>query len=114
MLFDARLLVLALVVFVSSAHAQVYKCTDAAGRTTYGDEPCASTGKRLKVPESDKPTLDNATVCRQLQDEMQRLSSQEAREAKRGQPKDALLAKRRATLLAQYHRRCAAISHSAH
>jgi len=110
----ARILALALVVFASSAHAQVYKCTDAAGRTSYGDESCASSGKRLKVPGSEKPTLDNATVCRQLQDEMQRLSSEAAREAKRGRPKDASLAKRRATLLAQYHRRCAAISRSAH
>jgi len=102
---------LALLGVVSLAQGQVYRCTGANGRTTYGDAPCAQGGHALKVPESASHSLSDPTVCVQLQDEMRRLDA-DARRAKQGSAKKVDDSKRRQKLAAQYERRCAAIHRS--
>lgn len=104
-------LALALLVAVSRAEAQVYRCTDANGRTTYGDAPCAQGGRALQVPEAASHGFSDATVCAQLQDEMRRLDA-DARRAKQASTKKVDDSKRRQKLAAQYERRCAAIHRS--
>jgi hypothetical protein len=104
---------LALLAIAPTTGAQVYKCKDAHGGTTYADAPCAVQGKSLKLPQSPNGSFANATVCAQLQDEMRRLDGEADRDARRGRPKSAAGAKRKQALLAQYHRSCAAISRSA-
>ena len=104
-------LALALLGVVSLAQGQVYRCTDANGRTTYGDGPCAQGGRALKVPDSATHGFSEATVCAQLQDEMHRLDA-DARRAKQGTAKKVDDSKRRQKLAAQYERRCAAIHRS--
>lgn len=108
----ALALAVALFAAARSASAQVYKCKDAHGTTTYADAPCASQGKSLKLPQSSNGGFNDATVCAQLQDEMRRLDDEAARDARRHAPKTPAGAKRKQTLLAQYHRRCAVITHS--
>ena len=109
-----RALALAVALFATArmASAQVYKCTDSHGATTYADAPCASQGKSLKLPQSSNGGFTDATVCAQLQDEMRRLDDEAARDTRRHAPKGTAGAKRKQTLLAQYHRRCAVITHS--
>ena len=104
-------LALTLLGAVSLAHAQVYRCTDANGRTTYGDAPCAQGGHAVKVPESGSHGLGAPTVCAELQDEMRRLDA-EARRAGSGAAKKADASKRRQKLAVQYERRCASIHRS--
>jgi hypothetical protein len=99
----------ALVSLAPLAGAQVYKCQDAAGRTTYADAPCGNSGKRVAVPESAPRGLADATVCTQLLDEMRRLAAEDAR---RAAAKNASNDRRRQALVAQYERRCAAIRRS--
>jgi hypothetical protein len=98
---------------VSLAHAQVYKCHDAAGRTVYADAPCAAGGKSLKLPGEATELRTDRTVCAQLQDERQRLAADAERDAKRGRKESAASAKRRQQLTTQYERRCIGISRSA-
>ncbi|HTL77720.1 MAG TPA: DUF4124 domain-containing protein [Casimicrobiaceae bacterium] len=104
-------LALALLGVVTLAHGQIYRCTDANGRTTYGDAPCAQGGHALKVPQSASHGFGDATVCAQLQDEMQRLDA-DARRAKQITAKKADDSKRRQKLAAQYERRCESIHRS--
>jgi hypothetical protein len=101
-----------LLVAASAAHAQVYKCTDASGRTTYADAPCASGSKPLTIQPDAKANVANATACEQLLDETRRLAAEADRDAKRGRPKNAANAKRHQALTAQYQRRCVGISRS--
>lgn len=110
--WPATAVLFALVAFAPLAHGEVYKCRDANGRTIYADAPCTAGGRRLAVPESGKRGLVDATVCAQLLDETRRLAAEAARDARRGRSKSVANAKRRQTLLAQYERRCAAISRS--
>lgn len=108
------LLVLGCALFLAAplACGQVYKCKDPQGATTYADSPCPSGGRSLALPQSSKGSFTNATVCAQLQDEMRRLDDEANRDARRARPKSVAGAKRRQSLLAQYHRRCAAIARS--
>ena len=92
------------------AQAQVYKCQDAAGRTTYGDAPCARGGKPLDIPSDAAGGAMSGSVCAQLLDERRRLAAEAERNAKRGRPESAANAKRRQSLAQQYERRCAGIS----
>jgi uncharacterized protein DUF4124 len=92
------------------AHAEVYKCQDAAGRTIYGDAPCARGGKPLDIPSDAAGGAPNGSVCAQLLDERRRLAAEAERSAKRGRPESAASAKRRQSLAQQYARRCAGIS----
>lgn len=105
-------LAVALLATARIASAQVYKCKDAQGTTTYADAPCAAQGKSLKLPQSPSGSFRDATVCTQLQDEMRRLDDEAKRDARRGNAKGSSSAKRRQALLAQYHGRCAVITRS--
>jgi len=96
-----------------AAHGQVYKCTDASGRTTYADAPCTASGStRLTIQPDAKSGVANATACEQLLDETRRLAAEADRDARRGRPKNAANAKRHQALTAQYQHRCAGISRS--
>ena len=113
MIFE-RLLGAALFAFtvVPAAHAQVYKCDDGSGKTTYADSPCARGGKTLNVPNDPKGSASDGTVCAQLLDERRRLAAVAERDAKRGQAESASSSKRRQSLAQQYERRCIGISRS--
>lgn len=94
-------------------HAQVYRCKDANGSTTYLDAPCAHGGKATKIPDGGGRGFGDTTVCGQLLDETRRLASEERRAMQNGAKKtDA--SKRRQALVAQYERRCASIHRSPH
>ena len=108
--FSAPVLALVLCVVASVAQAQVYKCQDAAGRTTYGDAPCARGGKPLDIPSDAAAGAMSGSVCAQLLDERRRLAAEAERNAKRGRPESASNANRRQSLAQQYERRCAGIS----
>jgi hypothetical protein len=85
-----------------TAHSQVHKCTDGAGKTTYSDTPCTRGSKPLNIPNAASETAPDSTVCAQLEDEMNRLAASE----KRGTGPS----KRRITLHKQYESRCIGIS----
>jgi hypothetical protein len=98
---------------VSLADAQVYKCTDAAGKTTYSDAPCDAAATPLKLPEDPtKGTGTNPHMCAQLQDETRRLKAEADRDAKRGIAESADSAKRREAMDRRYAARCVGISRS--
>jgi len=96
----------------SIAQAQVYKCQDAAGRTTYSDSPCAQRGTTLDVPNEAKGNASDGSVCAQLLDERRRLAAEAARDAKSGRAESASAAKRRQSLAQQYARSCIGITRS--
>jgi hypothetical protein len=96
----------------STAHGQVYKCTDSAGKTTYADAPCDSSGKPLRLPSDTKGSATDPHVCAQLLDETRRLAAEADRNARRGRTESAQSAKRRQTLSRQYESRCVGISRS--
>ena len=96
----------------SIAQAQVYKCQDAAGKTTYSDSPCAQRGTTLNVPNEAKGNASDGSVCAQLLDERRRLAAEAARNAKSGRAESASAAKRRQSLAQQYARRCIGITRS--
>jgi hypothetical protein len=99
---------------LSAAHAQVYKCTDASGKTTYGDAPCDATAKAHKLPsEPAKSAGTNPRVCDQLLDETRRLADEADLAAKRGGKESAEHFQRREKLTKQYEQRCIGISRSA-
>ena len=102
----------ALVTFAPSAHAQVYKCTDASGKVTYADTPCDIRGKPLKLADDGKATPTDPNLCAQLLDETNRLAAQAARNAQRGRAESAGSAKRRKALDQQYAARCVGIARS--
>jgi uncharacterized protein DUF4124 len=97
----------------SIVHAQVYKCTDSAGKTTYSDAPCEPGSKPLKLPNDAKGTATNPNTCAQLLDETRRLALEADRDAKRGRTESTNSAKRRQALTTQYEERCAGITRSA-
>ena len=96
---------LALFAAASAAHAQVYKCTDANGRTSYADAPCGTAGSKLALPEDGRRGAGNRTVCAQLLDERARLAS----EAKRQPKKSGTLERQQRRVADAYAHRCAAI-----
>ena len=98
----------------SLAHAQVYKCTDATGKTTYGDTACDAAAKPLKLPpEPTKGTGTNPRVCEQLLDETRRLAAEADRTVQRGGKESAESLQRRQKVTKQYEARCVEISPSA-
>jgi len=103
---------LALCAFASLAQAQVYRCQDASGRTTYAGAPCAAGDQRLALPQGVNAGMVDATVCAQLRNETRRLAAEADGDARRGRATSATNAKRRQTLHAQYERRCAVIRRS--
>jgi len=96
----------------SIAQAQVYKCQDGAGKTTYSDSPCTERGTTLNVPNEAKGNASDGSVCAQLLDERRRLAAEAARNAKSGRAESASSAKRRQSLAQQYARRCIGITRS--
>ncbi|HEX6795927.1 MAG TPA: DUF4124 domain-containing protein [Casimicrobiaceae bacterium] len=94
-------------------HAQVYRCKDANGSTTYSDAPCAHGGAAMKIPDAGRRGFGDTTVCGQLLDETHRLASEERRAMQNG-AKKIDTSKRRRALVAQYERRCASIHRSPH
>ena len=98
---------------ISVAEAQVYKCTDANGKTTYGDSACDAAAKPLKLPEDPTKGIGSSPrACAELLDETQRLASEAKRNAARGVPESAADAKRRQGVTMQYEARCVGISRS--
>jgi hypothetical protein len=105
--------VIALATVASIAHAQVYKCTDASGKTTYGDTACDAAAKPLKLPaEPTKGTGANPRVCDQLLDETRRLAQEAERTVSRGGKESAESLQRRQKVTKQYEQRCVSISRS--
>ena len=101
---------LALCATASIAQAQVYKCTDATGKTTYGDTPCDAAAKPLKLPEDPKGSATNPHMCAQLLDETRRLAVEADHNAKRGIAESVDSAKRREAITKRYEARCVGIS----
>jgi hypothetical protein len=101
---------LVLCAITTPCHAQVYKCTDANGKTTYGDAACDSAAKPLKLPADPKADSTNPRVCEQLQDEKQRLAAEADRSAKRGAAESAEHMRQRDKVGKQYAARCVGIS----
>jgi hypothetical protein len=102
---------LATCAMVSVAQGQIYKCTDASGKTTYSETRCES-GRPLKLPNETKGGATDRNMCAQLLDEIHRLGAEAGREAKNDRTKSTGSAKRRQTLTKQYEERCAGISRS--
>ena len=97
---------------VSIAHAEVYKCADGNGKTTYSDAPCDSRTKPLKLPNDTDGKATDANMCAQLLDETRRLGAEADRDAKRGRAEHSDNAKRRQALTKQYQARCVGIARS--
>lgn len=95
---------------VSIGQAQVYKCTDTTGKTTYSDAPCVSGGKPLALPNGAKGSTADPQMCAQLQDETRRLASEADRDAKSGRKESTRSAKRRLEVTQQYEARCVGIA----
>jgi len=94
----------------SAAYGQVYKCTDAAGKTTYSDAACDNAARPLKLAEDPKANNTNPNMCAQLLDETRRLDADADKDAKRGRPETAEHAKQRQAMTKRYGERCVGIS----
>ena len=97
---------------VSIAHAQVYKCTDSNGKTTYSGASCDSRSKALRLPNDAEGKAPDPNMCAQLLDETRRLAAEADRDAKRGRAERSDNAKRRQALTRQYQARCVGIARS--
>ena len=107
-----RCAIIAASFFAQAATAQVYKCEDAAGKTTYSDAPCAKASTALKLPSDSGGGLTQGSVCAQLLDERRRLAAEAEREKARGHVESASNIKRRESLRQQYEKRCIGIRRS--
>jgi len=103
---------LALAVGAAPAAAQVYKCTDAAGRTVYADSPCGPAAAPLRLPAEPTKSAANPAACAQFKDELDRLDAQADRDAERGRKESAAAVARRKSLGKQYAERCVGIARS--
>lgn len=101
---------LAMFVLAPAAWGQVYKCTDAEGKTTYGGAPCDAAAKPLKLPDDPKANATNPNMCAQLLDETRRLDAEADKDAKRGRPETAEHAKQRQTMTKRYSERCVGVA----
>jgi hypothetical protein len=88
-----------------AAQAQIYKCTDDAGKTTYSDTPCVRGSKPLDMPAASPQTGKGSTVCAQLLDELHRLAT--ASEGGKTGP-----SRRASALTREYEARCVGIARS--
>ena len=88
----------------------MYKCTDAAGKTTYSDAACDAAAKPLKLPEDPKPNDTNPHMCAQMLDETRRLDAEADRDAKRGRAETAEHAQQRQKMAKRYSERCVGIA----
>jgi len=103
---------LAVFAMASIAHGQVYKCTDASGKTTYSGAPCDAAATPLKLPPDTKGNTTSPNMCAQLLDETRRLGEEAERDAKRGRAESAEHATQRKTMTKRYVERCAGITRS--
>ncbi len=94
------------------AGAQVYKCTDNAGRTVYGDTPCDNASKPMRLADPAKASATDPQMCAQLLDELNRLAGDAERNAQKGRAESASGAKRRQGLTRQYEARCVGVAHA--
>ena len=92
------------------AGAQVYKCTDSAGKTVYGDTPCDNASKPLRLADPAKASATDPQMCAQLLDELDRLAADVERNAQKGRQESASGAKRRQGLTRQYEARCVGVA----
>ena len=108
----AALMFAALVTFATASVAwgQVYKCTDAAGKTTYSDAACDAAAKPLKLPEDPKTNVTNPHMCAQMLDETRRLDAEKERDARRGRPETEEHAQQRQKMNKRYSERCVGIA----
>lgn len=98
------------VVAIPTADAQVYKCTDGAGKTTYADSPCSASSTPLQLADPTKGAPTDPNTCAQLQDETRRLAAEADRNAQRGHKESSAGLARRHSLDQQYAARCMGIS----
>ena len=103
---------LALFGLASAAWGQVYKCTDAAGKTTYSSTACDAAAKPYKIPEDPKASATNPNVCAQLLDEHHRLEAERTRDAQRGKAETAQHAAQREKVAQRYSERCVSVTRS--
>jgi hypothetical protein len=103
----------ALAALAPVACGQVYKCTDAAGKTTYADAPCSASAKPLRLPDDTKAGATDPNVCAQLRDETHRLAAEAQRNAERGRKESSSAAAQRHALDQKYAARCMGIARSA-
>lgn len=97
-------------VLAPAVWGQVYKCTDATGKTTYSDGACDNAAKPLKLPDDPKANTTSQAMCAQLLDETRRLDAEADKDAKRGRPETAEHAKQRQTMTKRYSERCVGIA----
>jgi hypothetical protein len=87
----------------------VYKCTDAAGKTSYADSPCKQGQKPLAIPNNPSALTSppasgtGSTACAELLDELNRLAA--VRERTNAPPGN-----RAKALTKQYEARCVGVS----
>jgi hypothetical protein len=97
---------------LSIATAQVYKCKDADGKTTYRDTPCDPASKPLRLPDPGKASATDPQMCAQLLDELNRLAAEADRTARKGRTESTSSVKRRQSLTRQYEARCVGMARS--
>ena len=107
-----KALAFALCLAASIAHAQVYKCQDGTGKTTYSDTPCDSASKPLRLADPTKTNATDPNMCAQLLDELNRLAAEADRSAKRSHTESSYGTKHRRALTRQYEARCVGMSRS--
>ena len=100
----------ALFALASTAWGQVYKCTDATGKTIYADAPCDTAAKPLRLPEDTRGNATNPHMCAQLLDEVRRLDAEADKDAKRARAETADHAKQRQTMSKRYSERCVGVA----
>jgi hypothetical protein len=101
---------LALFATASVASGQVYKCTDASGKTTYSGTACDNAARPLKLAEDPKQNNTSPHMCAQLLDETRRLDAEADRDAKRGRTESAEHKEQRQKMAKRYGERCAGIT----
>ena len=94
----------------SVAWGQVYKCTDASGKTVYSDTACDAAAKPLKLAEDPKQNNTSPHMCAQLLDETRRLDAEADRDAERGRPESAEHKENRQKMTKRYSERCVGIA----
>ena len=107
--------IVALAIFAAApvAWGQVYKCTDASGKTTYSDARLRCRGEAAQA--SRRPEAEHATnphMCAQLLDETRRLDAEADRDAKRGRAEAPSTRQQRQKMAKRYSERCVGITRS--
>jgi hypothetical protein len=104
------LVALAIFGAASVAWGQVYKCTDAQGKTTYSDTACDNGAKPLKLAEDPKQSTTSPHMCAQLLDETRRLDADVDRDARKGKAESGEHKEQRQKMSKRYSERCVGIA----